>query len=719
VDGARTDPTALSARLSPMPLSVSADVDILGDDSYHAVLTTSAPTDLAIDYVDALGGASTTVTAAVNTFPGRLEVNFDPNLFEYTASGGTDQGGNDVPLRAPIDEVDFSVLTVAPGERTTQLDAELRRVPAKGSLTRSSDTRVAFSAPQGIGSATVDFASFEPATSPPALMPAGDQYLVADVGINHAAAKVRVLGLTHVDVDAGDPIIIDLHHTAGPFILSADVTTARTAEPGDPPPVPATETRNVDGHVLDLPAEGYVEFSPSTQAFEYTGSAEVGELSVDVISSVPFVDDARHASLLAQGVPTGLHGQLNAAAKTFDATLVNGAVSLIEVQVTSGAEERLPDGVDGVLVKDHVGTYDAFARITGLRRVAVGWSEKHQFAEVDHTAGPFHLLVDTDDTDTKDIQVDGRLLDLPAQARFDHIPTKPITCPKQPCGETPLLITFATDDPTAAIAQLTFDVVSAEPLVGNATIAHLVASQLPPLSITVDATGKRFLAKTTRGTLGSIAAELCSATGCGLLGTSGADGAFLVDLESGVYDAVVRLNGLRRAEVAWGTPMLVDVDHDAGPFDVFVEQDYQVAVPDDPTPQPPPPCDLPKPRDCEIVDDDEPLPPGTHPVTYRRSLHVEVRDLPATVHLTYDAETQHVTYVGVGDWFAGGPLHRRSSAGRPGPVRPPRRRRHPQRPRPRLSPSVTPARSLPPIPAKAPSDASNCSCSAPTSCWRR
>ncbi|MCA1693992.1 MAG: hypothetical protein LC749_04240, partial [Actinobacteria bacterium] len=31
---------------------------------------------------------------------------------------------------------------------------------------------------------------------------------------------------------------------------------------------------------------------------------------------------------------------------------------------------------------------------------------------------------------------------------------------------------------------------------------------------------------------------------------------------------------------------------------------------------------------------------------FRRSLHVEARDLPATVHLTYDPDTQHITYVG-------------------------------------------------------------------------
>lgn len=637
VGGVATDPTALAARMAPVPSSVSAVVDVVGPSSYKATVNTSRPTNMRLGYSDIKGASTMNALATIETFPGQLELAFNDTEVGYTAS-------------APVDHVGLALESFEPAAagdppaRTNQLTVDLRGVPASARLLRTSPTHITFTTPGTIASTTVGFTSFEPGATLPALQRLDGQYLVAAVTPRYSQAEVRILGLSRADVDAGDPVVVDVTHAAGPFRVAARVTGTDADQPT------VEVTRDLSVHVLDLPATARVTYSPKTQAFTYDGSAVIGELRADVVSNVPFVDDATTSHLLLRGVPTGLTGRLNTPGKTFTAKLTGGSLSLLEAQVTSGSDLRLPDGVQGVALEDHPlghpeGGYAAFVRILGLQSVAVGWSETHQFAEVNHTAGPFHLLVDTDDTDTKDIEIDGRLLDLPAQARFDHIPTKPISCPRQPCGETPLLITFATDDPTAIIDQLTFDVVSAEPLVGNATIAHLVASQLPPLSITVDATGKRFLAETTRGTLGSVGAELCSATGCGLLGTSGTDGAFLVDLESGVYDAVVRLKGLRRAEVAWGTPVLIDVDHDAGPFDVFVEQDYQVAVPNDPG-TPPPPCDLPKPRDCEIVDDDEPLPPGTLPVTYRRSLHVEVRDLPATVQLTYDAETQHVTYVG-------------------------------------------------------------------------
>lgn len=633
VGGVATDPTALAARMAPVPSTVSAVVEIVGPSSYKATVNTSRPSNMRLGYSDIKGASRMNAVATIETFPGRLDLTFNATEIGYTAS-------------APVDHVGLSLESYKPAEagdppaRTNQLTVDLRGVPTNARLLRTSPTHITFTTPGTIASTTVGFTSFESGVTLPMLERLDGQYLVAAVTPRYSQAEVRILGLSHADVDAGDPVVVDVTHAAGPFRVAVRVTGTDAAQPT------VDVTRDLAVHVLDLPATAKVTYSPTTQAFTYDGSAVIEELRADVVSNVVFVDDATTSHLLLRGVPTGLTGRLDTPGKTFTATLTGGSLSLLEAQVTSGPDLRLPDGVQGVALEDHPGSYAAFFRILGLQHVNVGWSETHQFAEVDHTAGPFHLLVDTDDTDTKDIEVDGRLLDLPAQARFDHRPSKPINCPRQPCGETPLLITFATDDPTATIAQLTLDVVSAEPLVGNATIVHLIASELPPLSITVDATGERFLAETTRGTLGSIGAELCSTTGCGLVATSGADGVFLVDLESGVYDAVVRLNGLRRAEVAWGTPVLVDVHHDAGPFDVFVEQDYQVAVPNDPNPQPPPPCDLPKPRDCEVIDDDEPPPPDTHPVTFRRSLHVEARDLPATVHLTYDPDTQHVTYVG-------------------------------------------------------------------------
>ena len=221
-----------------------------------------------------------------------------------------------------------------------------------------------------------------------------DQYVVADVDLAFSVAQVRLFGLSKADVDTGDPVVVDITHTAGPFHVVAQVTSPAVIEPPQP-----QETRDLTVDVLDLPAAAKVTYSPKTQSFSYNGSGVINDLLADVTSDIALVDDAHRSRLHIVGLPTGLAGQLDSKAKTFTAGLTGGAIDTLEIEVTSGPDLRsiLPGHQQGVAVQDDNDSYAAFVRVTGVREVAVGWGIT-QHAHLVHTPGPFIFRVDVDDS---------------------------------------------------------------------------------------------------------------------------------------------------------------------------------------------------------------------------------------------------------------------------------------------------------------------------------
>ncbi len=287
--------------------------------------------------------------------------------------------------------LDFAVTREKPFSRTTRIDGQLRGVPATADLKRTTPTRATFTAPDTIESATIGFASYQPGTAAPVLTPLPDQYLVADVDLASSAAQVRILGLARADIDAGDPAVVDITHTAGPFHLAAQLTSLDNSVPPTPP-----ATRDLTVDVLDMPATAKLTYSPTTQVFTYDGSAVIGDLRAEVTSDVPLVDDAHVSRLHIVDLPTGLTGRLER--KAFTANLTGGAVGALELEVTSGPDLRpLLEDQQGVAVQDTDGTYAAFVRVTGVTEAAVGWGPT-QHAHVVHTPGPFLFRVDVADT---------------------------------------------------------------------------------------------------------------------------------------------------------------------------------------------------------------------------------------------------------------------------------------------------------------------------------
>src|SRR5207302_7742245 len=131
--------------------------------------------------------------------------------------------------------------------------------------------------------------------------------------------------------------------------------------------------------VLDIPARARITYSAATGDFTYQGSSVIGELDADLTSTRPLVATATASHLRLVSVPTGLTGRLDSPGKTFTADLTGGAITTVEAQVTSGADDRLPAGTDGVMLHDHPGSYVVFLRVSGLQHAAVGWGAT-QFA---------------------------------------------------------------------------------------------------------------------------------------------------------------------------------------------------------------------------------------------------------------------------------------------------------------------------------------------------
>ena len=645
-DGTRTSSREVSARLAPMPRAMSTTVVTTGPDSYEARLRATKGTNLRLHHaLFATDGATSTVDAEVGTFPGRLDVDLSPSRIEYLAQNPAGD-----PPATPIDFVDIATTTTEPGEAEERLRARLEQVPARGILDRTTDTRVEVSAPVGpIGTATVSYASIPDGTiSVPTLVPQGDQYLVARKIHDLLLAEVRVEGLSHAVVDAGDPLagadpddqlqtdlvptVVEATHAPGPFVIDAAVTSRPEESLVD-------VTRNILTRVLDLPGTARVEFGAATQSFDYEGSADIDLLTADVTSTEPFVDDADEAHVRITDFPTGLEGRFDESGKKFVASVDAGAIGSIELQATSGDDLRLPDGIDGLLLEDHDEKYTAFARVSGLERIDLGWGRTMR-ADVEHAPGPFDVLVDIDDPDTADpandvlatdLDLSLRTRDLPGDALLEYTAAGDGVCHHHPpCPKVPSTLKFTGDAP---VGSIDIDVVSSQKLIeggeGNrgATELHGLITNVPAgtLDVVVDGEDKEMTADLDAPAPDfAIEVEACSTGECGTpietlrLPASDPDtmdGLWLEDLANS-YHLFGRITGLSDLTLNWSDDVVVRAHKAAGPFDIVVNERKLL--------------------------DDASLPA----IPYGSRTSVAIRDLPSSIDLSFTKDAETLAYNG-------------------------------------------------------------------------
>ncbi|MFY9615485.1 MAG: hypothetical protein WAT58_08825 [Candidatus Dormiibacterota bacterium] len=615
-----TNPTHITAHFAPVPANMSAVVDVLGNSKYTAHVTTAAPSTLGFDYVQQDSSSSTNAHIALADLPKSADVTFSPTAVSYTTS-------------AVIHDTTVDVTTAAAKAWTTHVTAHVVDLPTSASLTQDGPKHAIFNTPSKVGDATVRFASYDPNTNP--ILPAppidANQFVHFTSRPNFLVADVRVLGFSNAVASWGDPISVDFTHLAGPFDFFVD-----------------SGSLVASGSVLNLPDHVQLSYAPATQAVAYTGSAIIGTLTADVLKTdSPLAGRADHGHLVAKGIPTGLNTVLNSDAKTFSATLTGGTLTSIELQLTNGLDQRLPDGTDGLLFNDPSdpaatlppGTpYVIFVRATKLASATVGWGDPLS-GTLTHTPAPFTVSVQT-----HDMTINGTLTNLPATVNFSlHVPApslvRQIGAPPPP-PPPPTSLTYSASGP---MDQLVLDIVRSTAFVKTANHVHVNAQGIPTIvGLTIDADNTKLTGDIAAPGITQLevqltdTADLCAPGDCLAAGPEGVrlldEGTAIDPPSSHHYNAFVRLKGLASPPsppVAtdgnpspppllfnWGdssknVPIAVNLHHTPGPLTLSVVSQSLTG-----------------------------LVPNT------QHIDGKVQDLPDTVNLTYLSTNQHLTYTG-------------------------------------------------------------------------
>src|SRR5581483_7930406 len=191
----------------------------------------------------------------------------------------------------------------------------------------------------------------------------------------------RVSGIQSATIGWGDPLKAQLVHDPSPFDI--DVHTA---------------DKTVAGHLDQLPGTVDLRYSPG-HTLSYQGSDVIHTLTLDLTSTTPFTANANVLHAHITDVPRGLTFTQEADGNSITADTTNGSLGVLEVQLTSGPDERLADGVNGVLLESRLSpdSYVAFARLAGLSHAHVGWDDPIQ-ADVTSAGGPLHITFIKDQT---------------------------------------------------------------------------------------------------------------------------------------------------------------------------------------------------------------------------------------------------------------------------------------------------------------------------------
>jgi len=503
-DGSRVDPQRVRLGLSPVPAVFHAGViagSDLGTSQSGLELATETPTVVTVVGEDVQGSRTQRLDASIDKLPNSLsliltDASSGQRTLSYTAS-------------ERVAAIDASVVNTRSGDVENDLRIGLDELPTTFQFIQDTPTHARLEANEPIGA--VEFGS---ATGGSVRTLDDPAYVYSYQQGSVDSLAVRVLGLKRAEVDTGDPLVVDAELQAGPF--------RALIEEG---------ARRIDAAITDLPGQVHVAVSPSNGTLSYTGSAPIGEIRVVGTDPAGFSGRATKLDLLARDVPTSLDlsyadsgGQV-----TLDAG--SGQVGLLEVQLTSGPDERLDPSVDGILLHDLADRYVVFGRVTNLRKVSV--TQRPTPDLLIDTAGGRIFRVDFDQLlpSGKVQSIDGKIDKLQPATRLrliDDAQGKRVTY-----------------DAAAATGEITIDGTNVEALGGRAKEIHVLMRTIPQSLVLGldDGTGKVNI-NAGGQTLGLLEAQLTSGPNDRI--QTGFDGILLNDLAS-KYVLFARVTGLRSA----------------------------------------------------------------------------------------------------------------------------------------------------------------------------
>jgi hypothetical protein len=285
--------------------------------------------------------------------------------------------------------------------------------------------------------------------------------------------------------------------------------------------------------VQALPTSLSLSYDAGAGSINYSASAPVNQITIDASDPNGLVGQATAAHLLLQGVPTSLSLSLGQSGGGISLDAGGATVGMVQVQLTSGPDDSLPVGEDGVLLEDTSSSYVLFARIHGLQKADFNTgSDGSLDATLNSTGGQSFVGVVEDGSTIVDATVSA----LPSQLQADYSPS---------AGT----ITYSA---SSQISQLTLFAYNPSGLVGRATEASIDLQQVPTslsLSLGQDGAGQVNL-NAGGGSIGYVSALLTNGPYDQL--PSGDDGVLLESTSSN-YELLAQVHGLQQVSLDEGS----------------------------------------------------------------------------------------------------------------------------------------------------------------------
>lgn len=520
-NGERQDPQRGRVTYAPVPTASHIGLiqgSDLGISQSGVDLTSNIPTHVDVLIEDIQGDRNETSHVVIKDLPNVLSLILTDQddgrrTWSYQAS-------------APVAQLDITVRDTRADSIVDDFAILLEDMSTNVLLVQDTPTHATFSSNAPIGSVAFGNASDREIAwlDEPAYL------FQTDRGPGDSLA-FKILGLSRAEFDTGDPFLVDVDIAPGPFHV--------LIEDGD---------RSIEARIEDLPSHLRIEFSTDAGTVEYSGSAPIDKITVDVTDPTGVTGRATEMHLRLDEVPTELSFAFGSEGGQARMDAGTGRIGEVTLLLTSGPDLVVDEGFDGVVLQDVPSHYALAARLTGLQLVALTTGDAPYALELVKNAGPFLVQLTQG---TRDARIE--ILDLPAsfEASFD------------PDGEVAY-------EGSAPIDEITVVATDPEGLSGRATSLNLKILDVPA-TLTLNFSGNDVASIDAHDArIGSI--DLLLTSGPVIEVDAGYDGFILEDVPSH-YALVARLTGLRLAAISTDAPYSLDLRKDAGKFVARLTQD--------------------------------------------------------------------------------------------------------------------------------------------------
>ena len=211
-------------------------------------------------------------------------------------------------------------------------------------------------------------------------------------------------------------------HGAAPYTLDATLARQKFGVFIDD----RDQVRTIDAQINSLPHQLHLELDPDAGHVVFDGFGEaIEEITLDADDDTPFFADATDITGAIRGLPAFLDVRFAQDKETGITFSANQGPREIEVLASDGSSLSLPPGEAGAVYRDTAEQYAVFARIFGLKSVAVDPDPLHAIVETNR-GGDFSVDARLEKVDPRfnvltDVKtIDGTLTGLPERIEVTY-----------------------------------------------------------------------------------------------------------------------------------------------------------------------------------------------------------------------------------------------------------------------------------------------------------